>query len=104
MHCGILTFILCFLRLHAQHEVSGTVSSSSYGPITYATLVLFQEIDSVLYKSSWTDEQGNFTIPQVASGNDILEVRGLSYVALSRKLTINNPITLEDLVLENTVD
>ena len=104
MKCIAVFLCLCSFTMHAQHTVSGTVVNTGNSAVTYATVVLFQENDNELYKSSWTNEEGKFAIPQVANGSYVLEIRNLGYVTLSRKLTINNTIALNDLKLESAVD
>jgi hypothetical protein len=103
MKCFPLFIFLVFISTTAQNDLTGTVSNNKLELIAYSNVVLFKMPDSVFYKASYTDVEGQFKIPDCSNGNYTLQISSVGYVPLSRKLTLNQTTDLGTIILnENT--
>jgi hypothetical protein len=103
MKCFPLFIFLVFISTTAQNDLTGTVSNNKMELIAYSNVVLFKMPDSVFYKASYTDVEGQFKIPDCSNGNYTLQISSVGYVPLSRKLTLNQTTDLGTIILnENT--
>ncbi|MFB0903309.1 MAG: outer membrane beta-barrel family protein [Nonlabens sp.] len=103
MKCFPLFIFLVFISTTAQNDLTGTVSNNKMELIAYSNVVLFKMPDSVFYKASYTDVEGQFKIPDCSNGNYTLQISSVGYVPLSRKLSLNQTTDLGTIILnENT--
>jgi hypothetical protein len=103
MKCFPLFIFLVFISTTAQNDLTGTVSNNKLELIAYSNVVLFKMPDSVFYKASYTDVEGQFKIPDCSNGNYTLQISSVGYVPLSRKLSLNQTTDLGTIILnENT--
>lgn len=107
--------LICFLnfKVAAQSDItiSGTVKEQvSQTPIVYANVILKTKSDDTFIAGTATNEDGLFTIKNVASGNYYLEISSIGYVTykepvfigtLSKFLNLNTIFITED---TNTLD
>lgn len=91
--------LLCSFSTQAQINLTGTVQDDAKKSVAYATISLFKAVDSTFYKSAWTDDAGIFVIKDVATGDYVLNISGIGYGTLSRKLTLSTNTTLDNLIL-----
>lgn len=99
-----LFLLLVSLQITAQHSINGTAVDEQNRSIAYATTLLFKMPDSTFYKGATTDENGRFTLSDIATGDYTFALSSLGYVTLSRKLTIDKPIDLNQLVLKTSTE
>ncbi len=74
-----LLFCLLPIFLNAQHSISGTISDSSDEKIFFATVGLYNAVDSVLVKASASNELGQYEIKNIRDGNYYMEINMLGY-------------------------
>ncbi|MBN2892639.1 MAG: TonB-dependent receptor [Bacteroidales bacterium] len=71
----LIVFILLTIQfLNAQNKFSGTVVDNENNPIFYATIVLFNQADSTMAKSTSSGETGEFVLEKIKDGEYYLEV------------------------------
>jgi len=99
-----LLLLLFSIGSTAQHEIKGIVVDGSKQPVPYATALLFKMPDSTFHKGTTTDDKGRFTLTGVETGLYSLAISSIGFVTLSRKLTIDNSITLNDLQLATATE
>jgi len=91
----ILLLGLCIsYQSFSQHRLSGTVSESGGAEIYFATIALYNQLDSVLYNGTTTDEQGYFELENIKNGTYYLEARMLGYKSITIE-NLNFPTTKE---------
>ncbi len=85
---NILLFVsmsLSVTKLRAeQASVTGKITDESNLPVPYATVVLKNAADSVIYKAEVTSETGEFIFLDVRQGNYFLLVQSVGYITLKR--------------------
>lgn len=113
LYFNILLFCLLSYTVAAQSDItiSGTVKEQvSQTPIVYANVILKTKSDNSFIAGTATNEDGLFTITNVASGNYYLEISSIGYVThkepvfigtLSKFLNLNTIFITED---TNTLD
>jgi hypothetical protein len=94
--CSLL--FIC-LSATAQHQLTGTVVDENGNPFSYANALLYQMPDSTFYKGTVTSDIGKFQIDDISSGEYTLVCSFVGSVTLSRKLTINKDLALDNLQL-----
>ncbi|BAO54809.1 outer membrane beta-barrel protein [Nonlabens marinus] len=99
-----LLLLLFTIGLQAQNSLQGSVVDDADKPVAYATALLFKMPDSTYYKGTTTSENGSFSINGIASGDYTLAISSVGYVPLSRKLTIDKSITLNELQLTTATE
>jgi len=98
----VLCFSLFFQTLRAQENTGslrGKIIDSKQENVAAATLLLQRPQDSVYYKSTTTDADGNYRITDIAAGEYELTVYSIGYSEQSRKVQIGN----EELVVNFTL-
>ncbi len=90
--------------MYSQKTIQGTVTDDGKQPLAYATALLFKMPDSTFYKGTTTDEKGSFKMTGVDAGIYTLAISSVGYVTLSRKLTLDNSITLNELQLSTATE
>ncbi len=90
--------------LVAQHSITGNVVDNNSDPVAYASALLFKMPDSTYYKGTTTDENGRFSMTNIAAGDYTFAMSSVGYVPLSRKLTIPTTTTLDNLVLQTATE
>jgi hypothetical protein len=76
--------------------VRGILTDDKKQPVPYATLMLKNTADSVLYKGELTNENGSFTFENLKEGNYYLEIKTLGYEIFRSRLILiseQNPMT-----------
>jgi len=77
--------------------VAGQIIDSLSGGLTSATVVLLNPLDSVISSFAITEVDGSFSLKRVAPGDYILQCSYISYVPLSKNITISGEKATEDL-------
>jgi len=77
-----LTLILCTLLLTtiARGQVSGILTDTNGSPLPFATVVLLKSADSVIVRSTLSDEKGHFALSAAPSGAYVIKVSSIGYV------------------------
>ncbi|MEM6321893.1 MAG: outer membrane beta-barrel family protein [Bacteroidota bacterium] len=76
----LLFALLCFVQmLTAQNQLSGTILNHQNEPVPYATVVLYQQQDSVFVKGTATDNDGQFEFKKIPNGTYYLEASMLGF-------------------------
>jgi len=73
----------------ARVNISGRVLNQQGEPLTGATVVLLNAADSVLVNFAMTNQQGQFTLRRVESGDYLLQASYLGYKKYSKALTVD---------------
>ncbi|MEQ9440008.1 MAG: outer membrane beta-barrel family protein [Cyclobacteriaceae bacterium] len=77
---GIL--LAAFTTAKAQHEITGSIVDENTGePVPYANVALYTEGEDAVQKGATTDEDGCFTLLNVAEGEYDLEIKFVGYKA-----------------------
>lgn len=75
----LLCSIVCTIPAWAQHTVKGVVKDSREHSVTGASVVIRSKTDSLYYKGGTTDNEGQFAIEELKSGDYGLEISFLGY-------------------------
>ncbi|NND05271.1 MAG: outer membrane beta-barrel protein [Saprospiraceae bacterium] len=93
----IIAFIALLLGCHfvnaQDHKhitLHGNVSDSTTGPLSSATVVLLQQVDSVMTSFAITDVKGNFELKRVSPGDYVLQSSFLGYYTFTKQISIGN--------------
>lgn len=97
--------IFCSVQAWAQHDIIGTVKDAKGQPIVGASVIARSQQDTLYYKESVTDQNGLFTITDIQSGKYNLEVSFIGYAKFVQELTLDKPIDIGEIILqENTTE
>lgn len=88
--------LVCSVAAFADADITGKVISKSSGePMDFANVQLLNAAGKALPIGVQTDENGNFTIPKVASGKYLVRISYLGSVTQDRPVTVaNTPINV----------
>ena len=77
----ILTFTFLFgiLSIQAQHSIKGKITDAQNEPLAYANIVLFDIDNGSSPKGAVSDENGNYILENIASGNYQIEISMLGF-------------------------
>lgn len=89
----------CVGIIHAQHLAEGLVFDEEENPLTGATIVLLDHIDSSMIAFSISDNRGHFDLEDVAAGAHILQISFLSFKTISQDVLVEGPDRKVDLGL-----
>lgn len=97
--------IFCSVQAWAQHDIIGTVKDAKGHSIVGASVIARSQQDTLYYKESVTDQNGLFTITDIQSGKYNLEVSFIGYAKFVQELTLDKPIDIGEIILqENTTE
>jgi len=85
----VVLFLLATSTLFAQNKIAGKVTDKN-GSVYFATVALYNQADSTIYKAESTDNNGNFKIKDIKDGDYYLETSMLGY-ATTKNEAINFP-------------
>ncbi len=97
-----MCFSFFFQTLWAQENTGslrGRITDSKQENLAAATLLLQRPKDSVYYKSTTTDTDGNYQITDIAAGEYELTVYSTGYTEQSRKIQIGNEALIVNFIL-----
>lgn len=107
----LFIFVMCFSfffqTLWAQENTGslrGRITDSKQENLAAATLLLQRPKDSVYYKSTTTDTDGNYQITDIAAGEYELTVYSTGYTEQSRKIQIGNEALIVNFILEEKLE
>lgn len=92
---------------NAQNKFSGKVTDQDNNPVFFATVVLFNQADSMMVKSASTEETGVFEIDKIKDGNYYLEVNFIGFEKITKSDLIfprDNGINLDLQLQKNDQD
>lgn len=92
--------IFCSIQTWAQHTITGTVKNAKEQPIVGATVIVKSQQDTLYYKGGVTDQNGQFSITDIQSGKYDLEVSYIGYVKFFQELTLDKPIDIGEIILQ----
>lgn len=98
---SIITTILLLFSIagFAQSPaISGKVLDNAKQPVAFADVLLLTAQDSVA-KKTYTDEQGNFEIKEIASGNYKIKISTIGFAEYTAAVTINGITVMPDIIL-----
>jgi hypothetical protein len=95
---AILLWLMPFACLAQNIKVTGRVLDSNSEPVPFADALLLNVQDSVMYKSSVTNEQGIFEI-KVEKGGYILKIRSLGYIDKVEQIYVDSDTVVPDIVV-----
>lgn len=88
--------------LFAQVEIKGQIKSAKDSEVLEFVNVVLQTTDSIFVMGTTTDQQGHFTLTQVAPGDYRLYISSLGYATKYIPLaSLDKDITLNDITLED---
>lgn len=91
----------CVLQINAQFTLQATITDEQNQTIPFANVVLLDNNQSI-YKGTTTNDNGNFTIENIAKGNYTLNISFIGYKTLEQALTINSDTNLNTLILKTS--
>ncbi len=94
----IALLLFCTLS-NAQQLLQGTVKNRDDQNVPYATALLFKMPDSTFYKGTTTNDNGRFTMENIAAGSYTLAISSIGYTTLTQKLILENNVLDLDLTL-----
>ncbi len=90
------------LTAQSIHSVEGYAVDSLGQGIELASVLLLQEQDSVMAGFSITNPKGRFKINDVKEGNYILNITFLGYKDISRKIIVEDPLDVGEVIMTFT--
>lgn len=98
----LFLFIFLFpLFLFSQNKITGQILDSENIPVEFATINLHTK-DTVLLKSTFSDENGKFEIEEI-QGNYLLDISFLGNPLFNKEIKLNNNIDLGIIKVENSI-
>lgn len=85
--CSII-ITLFTLSASAQHQVQGSVADESNNPLTGATVMLVEPVDSTMVSFAIADSKGNFRLDDISKGSYILQITFLSFESLFHHFSV----------------
>lgn len=97
----IFTLVLtyCLPTFSQSGSVSGYVKDAQNTPISFANVMVLNIQDSTIVNGTSTDDVGFYKINAIPNAEYILKVTFIGYDEVSRKITIDKDIRLEDIIL-----
>ena len=76
IYLSVLLICISALFVSAQNKyaVSGKVVNVAKTPIAFANVAIFELPDSTMIQGGMTDDQGNFILPDIISGDYFLKI------------------------------
>ena len=99
-----VTLLIFSMYIHAQHPVTGFVKDANDGSaVSYATVALLRP-DSSLVTGVITNDEGRFTIENVAAGNYLLQLSFIGYDKAYRTVNVPNQSDLGEILLSESAN
>lgn len=96
-----LTFPFSQFAQTETYKLTGKITGSNKNPAVAATVSLLRQVDQVLVKAEFTDDQGNFRFELIESGNYELIAEHPDYaVYRSQPFNVKEDLQMETIVLE----
>ncbi|MCB9082247.1 MAG: TonB-dependent receptor [Lewinellaceae bacterium] len=96
----VLLFLFCSGFLLAQNgkptRISGSVVDSTGAALPAATVMLLQARDSALVQFTLTDNQGQFNIPRINTGEYFLQISYVGFANYQQNLTVTGEQEIQD--------
>ncbi|MBL7703882.1 MAG: TonB-dependent receptor [Ferruginibacter sp.] len=97
---SIVILTLMSTSAFAQFKLTGMVRNSNNALIDGASVLLFKERDSILFKSAITRDQGRFEFNEIEPGDYSLQISFTGFDEIDKKLTVTDKnIILDSFVL-----
>lgn len=87
---ALLLMVLLTLTLKSQTNITGQIVDDQQQSLAFANILLLSPIDSSLVKGNVSDENGNYIIEGVQSGNFLLSATMIGYQPIYRTIEIDN--------------
>jgi len=85
----VIVIILCnSIPCFAQHSIKGRVIDEDGKPLTYATIVLLNPVDSTMQYYDVADDEGYYKIDNIKSGTYLIQYSFVSKEAICEEVTI----------------
>ncbi|WP_235297486.1 outer membrane beta-barrel protein [Portibacter marinus] len=84
---SVLLKLMLFSQLLSAQNISGKVLQEDDAPLEFANVILFQSVDSTLYKGAITDANGEFNV-SILPGQYILRISMIGFVESSSPIEI----------------
>lgn len=84
----LLAIIICISAFAKAQKISGTVLTENNEPLPFAN-VLLNDVDGGLVKATITQENGNYTIQNIAAGSYVLKVSFIGYEINERSFVLS---------------
>jgi len=95
-----ILFFFCvfsFLFSNAQHKITGQLKDQSNKAIYVCAIKLNKE--NVLVKSTQSDENGNFDLDNIESGQYTIEILSVFYENYTKNINVTTNLSLDDIIL-----
>lgn len=104
-HIGF-TLFLCFLAQNGftqneKYTISGQLADSSGIALEWASVILYQGIDSTMAGFAYSDKDGNFKLRNIKSGTYILKIAFLGMEPHDADLEVTSSVDLGKIVLNS---
>ena len=102
-----LTVLLCFsfsILFAQEFSISGKVVDNNGQPMSFVNVLVFAEDGATLIKGSSTDDNGSYSIGALSSGDYIVQFSFIGFKEITRNVTLDKNIVLEDVRLEESAE
>ncbi|GAA3994952.1 carboxypeptidase-like regulatory domain-containing protein [Mucilaginibacter dorajii] len=74
-----ITLVLFIICQQVKAQVTGNLKNAGGQPVPFAKVILFDTVDSVLLKSTLTDDKGAFRLEPVGPGRYTVKISAIGY-------------------------
>jgi Outer membrane protein beta-barrel family/CarboxypepD_reg-like domain len=100
-----ISCVLLSASVFGQHfSITGKIYDQANQPIAYANIVLLKTQDSTFVTGTTSNDFGEFTTNEIASGNYILKVSFIGFEDFSQQVSLENNIEFTTIVLKESVE
>jgi hypothetical protein len=87
MKAALISFLLIVsVTVNAQHNITGTVNSTTNEPLPGSTVLLLQPADSSLVKANFTNQEGYFSFDGIEQGKYLLSISFVGFETIIRSI------------------
>jgi hypothetical protein len=97
-------YLLLFLPLAGFSQaikLSGQLQDEKHLPVPYATMTLKNQPDSLVFKSTLADKNGQFVFNEISKGNYILQVSAVGFKSHLQKIKLSADAVLPVIILKD---
>lgn len=104
-HLITILSLIVFTNLYSQHSVTGKVTDNNSVGLPSVAISILNSSDKKFIKAVVSDMDGNFSIPNIASGTYVLKIESLGFtIKETESFTINSDKNLGEIILEESTE
>ena len=97
----IIVFCLSMTTYAQDLTISGNVVDDSNQPILFANAIMYTSDQSQVISGSSTNEDGQFSIDNLTSGEYVLKISFLGFETETKNITLTNDVNLDTIILKS---